>query len=84
MVVWHTINMSSERKRPNDSNQLAKLIVDIATGDASEPKETPQAERARKAGKQGGQARAENLTPEKRTEIARHAAKTRWQKDASE
>ena len=43
-----------QRKRPQDSNQLAKLVVDIATGEVSETEETPQVERARKAGKRGG------------------------------
>ena len=69
-----------QRKRPQDSNQLAKLVVDIATGEVSETEETPQVERARKAGKRGGPARAEKLTPEQRTEIARGAARARWDK----
>jgi hypothetical protein len=34
----------------------------------------------RKGGLKGGKARAANLTPEKRTEIARLAASVRWQK----
>ena len=37
-------------KRPRDPNQLAKLIVDIATGEVREPEETEKAKRARKAG----------------------------------
>lgn len=67
-------------KRPRDPNQLAKLVVDIATGDIQEPEETPQAVRARNAGKQGGPARAAKLTPERRSDIARHAASARWKK----
>ena len=31
-------------------------------------------------GKQGGQARAKKLTPERRQEIAAHASTTRWAK----
>ena len=32
--------MESKKKRPTDANQLAKLVVDIATGQV-EDKETP-------------------------------------------
>ena len=67
-------------KRPRDPNQLAKLMVDIATGDVEEPEETERAKRARKAGEHGGLARAAKLTPEQRTGIARHAASARWKK----
>ena len=74
------LGMVSKRKRPRDPNQLAKLVVDIATGDVDEPDETPQTKRARKAGKQGGLARASKLTPEKRADIARLAASARWKK----
>lgn len=74
------MDMASKRKRPRDPNQLAKLVVDIATGEVEEPDETPQAKRARKAGKRGGPARANKLTPEQRSEIARLAANARWKK----
>lgn len=65
-------------KRPRDTNELAKLIADIATGDA---KDVPPAEKAEgqvKGGKAGGKARAEKLTPEQRSEIAKKAANARW------
>jgi hypothetical protein len=32
-------------------------------------------------GKKGGRARAQRLTPERRREIARHAALARWKND---
>jgi hypothetical protein len=67
-------------KRPRDPNQLAKLIVDIASGEASEAEETAFAKRASKAGTKGGPARAASLTPEQRSEIARVAASARWKK----
>jgi hypothetical protein len=35
---------------------------------------------ARALGKKGGAARAKSMTPERRTEIARRAAETRWRK----
>lgn len=76
--------MPKKPKRPRDTNQLAKLIVDLATGDAEEEKpqddgKDPAAVAlGRKGGKKGGKARAEKLTPEQRSEIARKAAKARW------
>lgn len=65
-------------KRPRDPNQLAKFITDIATGDAVDTPPAPKAEGQVKGGKIGGKARAEKLTPEERSEIARKAAATRW------
>jgi hypothetical protein len=69
-------------KRPRDPNQLAKLIVDIATGEvedtASESKRKPS--NRRKGGLKGGKARAGNLTPQEREDIARLAARARWKK----
>jgi hypothetical protein len=68
-------------KRPRDPNQLAKLIVDLATGATiDEPREqpTPAQEFARSGGLKGGKARAAALTPEQRKEIARKAAAKRW------
>ena len=69
-------------KRPRDPNQLAKLIVDIATGDAedrvSESKKLPSPKR--KGGVRGGKARAKKLTPRERTRIASIAAAARWKK----
>lgn len=67
-------------KRPRDPNQLAKLMIDIATGEASEPEETTLTKRARKAGSKGGPARAKALTPRQRSEIASIAAQARWKK----
>ncbi len=75
----------TEKKRPRDTNQLAKRVVDLATGEAEEPVEkstkNPAAvELGRLGGKKGGKARAEKLTPEQRKEIARKAAEARWRK----
>lgn len=70
-------------KRPRDTNQLAKSIVDLTTGDAEEEKpedsgKDPTAvELGRKGGLKGGKARANKLTSEQRTEIARAAALAR-------
>ncbi|MFM7293635.1 MAG: hypothetical protein ACKO1K_02285 [Burkholderiales bacterium] len=69
-------------KRPRDPNQLAKLMVDIASGDVEESAaETVVAqERGVKGGKVGGKARAKSLTPRQRSEIAQAAAQARWKK----
>ena len=77
-------------KRPRDTNQLAKLITDLATGQASDAKPTPEQEGkdpaavllGRRGGLKGGRARAEKLTPDHRREIAKHAATQRWAKKA--
>ena len=72
--------MSRVPKRPRDPIQLAKLIVDIASGENSDPKVTALAKRASIAGAKGGPARAKALTPAQRSEIASVAASARWKK----
>jgi hypothetical protein len=76
-------------KRPRDVNALAKSIVDEATdqdratneGMPEQPAKNPAAaERGRKGGEKGGKARAEALSPKRRSEIAQKAARTRWVK----
>ncbi len=66
-------------KRPRDPNQLAKLITDIATGEAEEKAATPPT-RGQAGGLQGGVARANALDPQTRQQIARKAATARWAK----
>lgn len=72
--------MSKNPKRPRDVNQLAKSIVDIATGEAEEKVRTKKQISTAKAGKKGGKARARVLTPQERSEIAQTAAEARWKK----
>jgi hypothetical protein len=68
-------------KRPRDPNQLAKAIVDIATGDGEHAPELPMpVKRAKAGGEKGGPARAKSLTPKQRSEIASLAAQARWKK----
>lgn len=81
---------SRSSKRPGDANQLAKLIVDIATGEAEDSLVDPATGKnaaavalGRLGGKKGGAARRDSLSPERRAEIARTAAKARWKKDDS-
>jgi hypothetical protein len=73
------------RKRPRDSNQLAKLVVDIATGevhveDQRDGKNPAAVALGRKGGLKGGKARAQSMTPEERSALARKAASARWSK----
>ena len=70
------------KKRPRDPLQLAKLIGDIATGQVEDHAPTPEEEGKDPAavamGKKGGKARADSMTAERRAEIARKGAKSRW------
>lgn len=52
------------------------MIADIATGD--EPEYEPDTSGQRKGGLKGGKARADKLSPDERSEIAKKAAKERW------
>lgn len=79
----HTWAMAKRPRRPRDFSQLARLIVDIATGEAQDPPqapETPATEARRRGGLKGGRARAKKLSSRKRREIARKAAKVRWRR----
>lgn len=66
--------MPKPPKRPRDFNQLAKLVGDLATGQAQETPEPELDEAAVKRGK----ARAAKLSPKKRKAIAKKAANVRW------
>jgi hypothetical protein len=75
--------MPDRSRRPRDSNQLGKLIVDIATGEvediSDQSEKNPAAvELGRKGGLKGGKARAASMTPEQRSEAAKRAARARW------
>jgi hypothetical protein len=71
-------------KRPKDSNQLAKRIVELATDlsedMAADGKDTDAVSLGRRGGLKGGKARANALSPELRSEIAKRAAASRWKK----
>ena len=78
--------MPKAPKRPRDLNQWAKRMVDIATGDVSDRGATPEEQGkdpaavalGRKGGLKGGKARAETMSPERRIEVAKQAAASRW------
>lgn len=88
-TIHVSLSMAKNPKRPKDTNQLAKLITDIATGESTEEnkQDTEQPEKnpaavalGRLGGLKGGKARADSLTPEQRKEIAQRAAAKRWKK----
>src|SRR6266404_1799046 len=74
----------NDPKRPRDPNQLAKSIIDIATGQKPDRDPTPEEQGkdpaavslGRKGGLKGGKARAAKLTPSQRSQAARKAAKS--------
>ena len=77
-------------KRPRDPAQLAKLMIDIASGEVEDREtESPSGKDAaavslgRRGGLKGGVARAAKMTPDRRAEIAAKAAKARWHKKKS-
>ena len=61
------------QKRPSDAVSCAVTVMKIATGEMEEdiPKN-------RNGKSNGGKARAESMTPEERSELAKTAAKARW------
>ena len=65
------------QKRPADVIGAAVLVGKIATGEEEESDPPKTEERA----KEGGKARAKALPQERRTEIAKEAAKSRWRKE---
>ena len=64
------------QKRPADAIGLAVMIGKIATGEVEDTRDTASA--AAQLGSLGGKKRAENMTPERRAEIAKAAAMARW------
>jgi hypothetical protein len=65
-------------KRPADVIGNAVHVMRIATG---EIEDNPAPEHARKGGLKGGAARAQKLSPSRRSAIAKKAAKVRWKKN---
>ena len=67
---------------PRDPMQRAKMVIDLATGEADTApervKDPASVELGRQGGLIGGKRRAEKLSPERRREIAKKAAAARW------
>lgn len=66
-------------KRPADAVARAIMVAKIATGEVEDEREE-LASAAAQLGRKGGKARAENMTPERRSEIAKKAAEKRWKR----
>jgi hypothetical protein len=62
--------MAKKPKRSRDSNQHAKLFVDITSGQVNEVGQPPRSAAA-KLGAKGDRARAESISRERRVEIAK-------------
>lgn len=67
-------------KRPADAIGAAAMIGRIAIGEIDEfgPSDDGKDPAAKALGSKGGKARARNLSPEQRAEIAKKAADSRW------
>lgn len=77
-----------QSKMPADPNQRAKATVDAIDAildrwpDSEPPAKDPErVARGKVSGAKGGKVRASKLTPERRAEIARTAARARWGHD---
>jgi hypothetical protein len=67
------------QKRPADTVANAIRVAKILTGEIEEDTGDSGKDKAAQAlGKKGGAARRDKLSPERRAEIARKAASTRW------
>ena len=65
------------QRRPGDVIGAAIKVAKIATGEV-EDETMAGKELHRKGGLIGGKTRAKNLSPERRSEIAKQAARARW------
>ncbi|TAK70991.1 MAG: histone H1 [Betaproteobacteria bacterium] len=77
--------MATRPKRPRDPNQLAALIVGISIGEVEDVdpdtgKDPAAISRGKLGGFKGGKARADSLSRQERSEIAKKAASARWAK----
>lgn len=63
------------QKRPADQVGMSIMVAKIATGEIEDNKKSGRV----RSGQAGAKARAEKLTKEERSEIARKAANARWE-----
>jgi len=73
------------QKRHTDVIGNAIKVAQIATGEEDEEFDANDGKNkaAQELGRKGGKARAEKMTPEQRSAIAKEAAKARWKKSAN-
>ena len=76
--------MTKTPKRPRDVSQLAKMMVDIASGEDNDAKPNERQKdpdavaRGRAGGLKGGLTRMSTLTKGERIDMAKGAAQSRW------
>lgn len=70
-------------KRPADAIGMAVMIGRIATGEIEDDRDDKPLSAAAQLGALGGKKRAESMTPERRAEVARKAAKARWERGSA-
>jgi hypothetical protein len=70
--------MAKRSRKPRDLNRLAASIVGEATDEREPEPESQQTQAGRQGGLKGGRTRAERLSAERRSAIARKAARARW------
>lgn len=68
------------QKRPADVIGAAVMVAKIAPGEEEETEDKKASSAAAELGSRGGKARAKNMSAERRSEIAKKAAKKRWSK----
>ena len=81
--LGHDGVMPKRSSKPRDLNSMAAAIVAQSTSDEDVPdpdegKNSAAVARGRLGGQKGGKARAEKLSPEQRSGIAKKAAAARW------
>lgn len=81
----YALSMVKRKKKEHDFAVTAFRVVQEATGQVEEESKLEQDMKAlgRKGGLKGGKARAEKLTPEERSKIAKKAAQARWVREVS-
>ena len=67
------------QKRPADVIGNAVRVMQIATGEIEEEIDDGKNPAAVELGRKGGQARAKKLSKKRRAEIAKRAARARWE-----
>ena len=73
--------MDMQKRSSNEVNRIANRIAHDTEGLTLEGKNPAAVALGRRGGLKGGKARAAILTAAERTEIARKAAQTRWDKE---
>lgn len=71
-------------KRPADVVSNAVHVMRVLTGEADDVQPVEKNKAAQELGRKGGAARANAMTPARRTEIARKASAKRWNQSSDQ